>query len=177
MQRGPAGTIFPLTDEQGSRLIQFVAQAKQPLSTGPRGTASRSNEKEAAKIAAGFGDPDKNRLVERAAIAAAKRHYRKRDLSIVSVERDKCGYDLKCYKGRHELHVEVKGSSGLGRGFILTAGELTAAQTDSKFELCLVRNALKKPTVSTMSAGSMLDNYRFEPLAHRAVWGGRKDAK
>jgi hypothetical protein len=130
---------------QGSRLTQLVAQFQGPLTIGRKGAEYRKIEKAASKLSAGIGDPKKNRVVEQAAIAAARRHYRKFDFDVTSVERLNCGYDLKCRKGRWELHVEVKGISGLGRGFFLTARELMTATTDRKIQLALCVTLSRSP--------------------------------
>lgn len=89
---------------------------------------------------AGFGDPETNRRVELAAIGAVRKKYR--GWRIKSVESDKCGFDLVCRRGEAELHVEVKGVSGTVPGFFMTRRELKCAETDSKFKLAVVTEAL-----------------------------------
>lgn len=58
----------------------------------------------------GFGSVEHNRQVERAAVAEVRRQYERDGWSVVSVEAEKVGYDLKCAKETTEEHVEVKGA-------------------------------------------------------------------
>lgn len=73
----------------------------------------------------GFGDPESNREVERAAIARATAALEAEGWSVESVERDRIGFDLLCTRPDGEArHVEVKGVRGSARSFIITEGEL-----------------------------------------------------
>jgi hypothetical protein len=91
---------------------------------------------------AGFGDPDTNRRIERAAVDAVKRHYKRGGFKVRSCERDNLGYDLEVKNGRTTLHVEVKGISGAGIRFPITAGEVNCAARDASFRLAVVTDAL-----------------------------------
>jgi hypothetical protein len=121
------------------------------------------------RLGAGFGDVESNRLVERAAVRAAKRNYEASGWRVQSVETKKVGFDLLCRKARQQLHVEVKGVSGRGSGFILTGGEYQKAASDKRYELCLVESALSAPTITNFAGGEMFGAFEFVPLAYKAT--------
>jgi hypothetical protein len=93
-------------------------------------------------VGAGFGQGERNREVERAAIDTASQWYRSRGWRVTSVEAEGCGYDLLCERRGRQLHVEVKGVAGMECQFIMTRGELRTALQDDDFVLALVRSAL-----------------------------------
>lgn len=172
LKSGPSGTVFPLTSEQGTRMLQLLA----PLTLGfPLVLSMPLKPNKAEEIAirrrlgAGFGTAEDNRKVERAAVAAATKHYKRDGWQVKSVEAGKCGFDLLCRKERQECHVEVKGISGGGFGFILTYGEYQKAASDNKYELCLVRSALTNPTIKAIAGGKMFQTFEFVPLAFKAA--------
>ena len=95
-----------------------------------------------ARIAGGgFGDAKTNALVEQAAVRKVTGHLKTRGYKVVSRERERIGYDLDATKGRTELHVEVKGVSGLGMQFLITQGEVAKAASDPSFRLMVVTQA------------------------------------
>jgi len=163
LKSGPAGTVFPLTSEQGSRMLQLMAPFPESL---PSGASKRPT---ATAVGAGFGTAEDNRKVERAAVAAAKKYYEAQGWSVQSVEIDKVGFDLRCQKGRQVRHIEVKGVSGSGCGFILTQGEYQKAASDGKYELCLIELALSSPKITIFKRGEMFEAFEFVPLAYKAV--------
>ena len=76
----------------------------------------------------GGGDPEDNKEVEKAAVQAAKRHYKSRGYEVESVETENFGWDLEAVKGGEKLRVEVKGISK-DRVFVsLTHNEFKAAK-------------------------------------------------
>ncbi len=118
---------------------------------------------------AGFGDPETNRKVERAAVSATTRHYESQGWVVKSVEAENRGYDLLCEKVGDEIHVEVKGVQGTEAAFIITANEERAARTDVDFVLCVVTSALIGPTLNFYDAASFVQDFELSPLAYRAI--------
>lgn len=110
-----------------------------------------------------------NAEVEEAAILAVTKEYQSDGWDVVSVELNKCGYDLRCRKGNHEENVEVKGNSGLGDTFILTAGEVRQVKENERFVICLVRNALSKPIISKYTGKKFLEKFDLKPTQYRAT--------
>jgi len=81
----------------------------------------------------GFGTPEQNKLVERAAVRYVMRHYESKGWSAHDVSSKNHGYDLKCENYRQEHHVEVKGARGEGQRFALNARELKTWTNDKQF--------------------------------------------
>jgi hypothetical protein len=123
----------------------------------------------ASRVGGGFGTPEENRRVEKAAIREARRHLRKLRWEVKSVEREKLGYDLECRRGREILRVEVKGIRGSENVFILTALEHRRAMTDPRFSLCLVTQALSEPSVVLVDAVTLKKKLSVVPLAFKAT--------
>lgn len=172
LKSGPSGTVFPLSEDQGSRIFQLLAAAHQLPATSfhsPDQTKESVEPTLRLERAAGFGDVETNRRVERAAIKAAKRYYRDVGWSVRSVESENRGYDLHCRMDGKELHVEVKGASGRGFGFIMTQREYARGSEDARFELCFVASALTRPAVSTMPGGEIFRVCRFLPIAYKVT--------
>ena len=119
-------------------------------------------------IGTGFGSPDENRRVERAAVAYATEWYDSQGWQVLTVEREKRGYDLLCTKGGQQEHVEVKGIRGTRPTFIITAGELARATSDKAFRLCVVTEALGDPHLLYLEGGQFKEQAVLTPLAYRA---------
>jgi hypothetical protein len=118
---------------------------------------------------AGFGNPETNKKVERAAIDYVTEDYVSRGWAVRSVEAAKCGYDLRCRKGKNEEHVEVKGTQGDIISFIITRGETRCARDDSDFILCVVTSALSELRKLWWYRPSEIKRlFTFEPLAYQA---------
>jgi hypothetical protein len=118
---------------------------------------------------AGFGKPETNKKVERAAVEHVTCDYVSRGWTVQSREVEKCGYDLLCRKGRDEEHVEVKGVQGGVVSFIITRGERQTAKNDSEFVLCVVTSALSsKPKLWPYRPNEIESLFKFEPLAYQA---------
>lgn len=121
------------------------------------------------KVGAGFGDPETNRKVERAAVSFVTDWYESEGWTVESVEAEKCGYDLLCRNGAKENHVEVKGVQGELVSFIITAAEVRQAQKDSDFVLCVVTSALtENPKLNLYDAESFVSDFELSPLSYRA---------
>lgn len=66
------------------------------------------------------------KVIEEHAVAWAIRHYRDQGWVVEDVGSSQ-PYDLRCRRGADELHVEVKGTTGLGETIILTRNEVLHA--------------------------------------------------
>ena len=66
------------------------------------------------------------KTVEEYAVSWAIRHYRTLGWAVEDVGAIE-SYDLRCTRGTEELHVEVKGTTGIGESVILTRNELLHA--------------------------------------------------
>jgi hypothetical protein len=122
------------------------------------------------RLGGGFGNNDQNREVESAAIEFVRNAFAEQGWDVTSVEVEKCGYDLRCTAGRSELHVEVKGSSGDGASFIITANEVRTAELDELFRLCVVRNALSEhPSILELTGKEFLGQYQLCPSQYYAI--------
>lgn len=117
---------------------------------------------------AGFGDPDTNRRVERAAVNQVTAHFRSLGYTVISKELDRIGYDLLCINAEGERHVEVKGVQGDSPVFIVTANESHQAKVDPEWELVVVMSALTDPTMEQMTGSEFLANYSLKPIQFRA---------
>ena len=157
LKSGPAGTIFPLSALQGSRLWQLVAPL-MPVNPrkAARLAASMESTNRRRRLAALFRDADNNRRVERVAIVAATTFYRNKGWNVTSVEPQNLGFDLICRKGDIELHVEVKGRSGDKPHFILTAGEYSRAAADASYEPAMNFVSSCQPAQTRKSNDSLL---------------------
>jgi hypothetical protein len=65
--------------------------------------------------------------------------------------------------------VEVKGTAGVGAGFILTRGEYQKAESDEKYELCLVESELSNPKRRVFTGGEMFAAFEFVELAYKVT--------
>jgi hypothetical protein len=119
---------------------------------------------------AAFGDPQRNELVELAAVNAARNYYRSRGWRVESREKEPVHYDLLCTRGGNVRHVEVKGIAGAALSFIITASEKEKAAQDSRFRLLAVTSALhsSRRRLREFTSGQLLRKFRFEPLSFMA---------
>jgi hypothetical protein len=114
----------------------------------------------------GFGTPEQNRIVEAAARQALKRHFR--GYKVISREKENLGYDFDVCRRGEVLHVELKGVSGEGLGFPITANEVRCAETDDNFHIAVVTNARRVPRVRIFTAREFLTQFKTSPLAYYA---------
>jgi hypothetical protein len=127
----------------------------------------------AAKQGAGFGDPETNPEVERAAVRFVTSHYKLQGWTVVSVENQKIGYDLRCMREAEVKHVEVKGVRGDEVCFQLTAGEKARAESDKLFCVCVVTRALADtPRSVEIPRARLLADYEFQPISYRVTKKG-----
>ena len=95
--------------------------------------------------------------------------YERDGWTVGSVERERCGFDLKCRRGIEAQDVEVKGISGTDLAFIVTTGELTQAKGNPRFVLCVVTSALsRRPRIGTFKGSEFIDTFNLEPIQYRA---------
>lgn len=125
---------------------------------------------ELIKSGGGFGNPETNKKVERAAVSHVRRQYESDGWRVASVESEKRGYDLLCTKGARSEHVEVKGVQGAIPSFIVTANEVKHARNDAAFVICVVTSALSAvPKLHRFSGSEFISGYNLAPLAFRAT--------
>lgn len=117
----------------------------------------------------GFGDPATNRAIEVAAVEHVANTYRKKGWSVRSVEALKCGYDLRCAKGKVERHVEVKACAADADKFIVTANEHAVAFSDPLFRIAIVSHALSESRqVHEFTAKQFQSEFEFRPIHYWA---------
>ena len=119
---------------------------------------------------AGFGTPEENKRVELAAMQRVTRYYKDLGWKVRDVSLQNRGYDLLCEKGAAKRHVEVKGATGGAEQFIITAREAKVWESDSRYVLVLVRNALSKDSSVTEFVGlAGRCAFMFQPIAYWAI--------
>lgn len=115
-------------------------------------------------------DPDLRRQVEQAAVDHVTACLVDEGWEVESVETDRCGYDLRCTRGKVERHVEVKGTASEHPGFIITSQELACSVGDPSFELWIVTNALTDhPTVRSYLGNELERHFAFDAIQYRAT--------
>lgn len=155
--------------EEYARGLVRIAVASATLDSAI-GVSEKDFAPRLTQTGAGFGDPESNQRVERAAIAAVTEWYEDDGWVVQSVEADKCGYDLLCNRTIQENHVEVKGVKGEIVAFIITAGEVRRAENDPDFVLCVVTSALDTyPMLHFYDSDTFTSDFDLSPLAYRAT--------
>lgn len=117
---------------------------------------------------AGFGTPETNAQVESCAVEYATKRYNSDGWKVISVENQKCGFDLICIKDGDEANVEVKGVSGRSCSFIITAGEYKQAKMNPNFFICVVTNVLIKPVAFIYPGKEFIEKFSIEPIQYKA---------
>ena len=121
---------------------------------------------------AGFGSAAENSRVERAAMRCVIRYYGDRGWEVRDVSAGNQGYDLFCKKGAAIRHIEVKGAGGDSEKFIITANEAQTWESDSRYVLALVTNALsKKPSLTEFVGPQGRQGFTFDPISY---WAKRR---
>jgi hypothetical protein len=121
------------------------------------------------RLGAGFGICESNALVEHAAIKLVTKTFRQTGWTVQSVERDKCGFDLRCCKGKAVKEVEVKGVAGSVEGFLITGGEVAQAERNPRFVICVVTDALSDDARLTSYTGKeFLRRFTLDPIQFAA---------
>ena len=161
LQPGPIQTLYSISREDAAALLKAAGTQLELAADEPESKA------EQALKGAGFGTPEQNKLVERAAVRHIVRRYRTQGWSVRDVSSKNHGYDLLCNWSGEELHVEVKGARGDGQQFFLTHKELNAWTTDKYFVLAFVGNALSaKPSVSFFPGAATQKEFGIQPLSY-----------
>ena len=139
LKQGPVHTLYSISAGDARALLRAAK------SVHDASLEEAEIEAESALQGGGFGTPEENRKVERAAMSYVRRHYTERNWRVRDVSRAGVHYDLECRRGREVLHVEVKGVRGSVQQFILTSAEEAQWRGDKKFCLALVTSALSQP--------------------------------
>jgi hypothetical protein len=119
----------------------------------------------------GFGGtPEQRKKIEEAAERAVIAHYEALGYQHRDMTKVICGYDFCFSKGRQELHVEVKGTSGGIEHFYLTRNEYNnGLMVNEKWRLAMVTHALAaKPTVKVYKPKELKLAFDIEPLCFEA---------
>jgi hypothetical protein len=114
-------------------------------------------------------DPEYRAEVEEQAMQAAEAYLEQEGYKVDRVHLENRGYDLLARRSRapHELHVEVKGTGGTTRQFILTRKEQRYV-AEPKWRLALVLDALGTRKVELMARAQFLRDFSVEPLSWQA---------
>jgi hypothetical protein len=166
--------------QQLQSIRKLTPESVELLTTKWYGTESeRTAELEKQiSVGAGFGDPESNKKVERAAVELVTNKYQNDGWIVVSLETEKCGFDLLCQKDGVEKHIEVKGISGNEISFIITANELRKAQSDPYFTIYAVTSALSEnPTLHPFTAQQFLEKFSLNEIAYRAAIKNKKTTR
>lgn len=176
---GILGTVHWNTQSSGIRIHDRAATilervwgsvlAKDEYQSSGSTANKTSGNRAGGQGGGGFGTPETNAKVESAAIHSVMRFYERGGWIVESVERDRCGFDLRCRRGTEAHDVEVKGNSGSDLGFIITSGEVTQANENPRFMLCVVTSALsRRPRIATFTGPEFLRRFVLVPIQYRA---------
>lgn len=120
---------------------------------------------------AGFGDPHKNRLVERAAVRVVTDHLESCGYNVTDVGSRNLGWDLTCVGDDGDIRrVEVKGVSGTKPTILLTANEYRSAHETQGWELAVVTTALDSPCLTFYAAADAVA--AAAPMVYRVTLPG-----
>ncbi|TAK45282.1 MAG: DUF3883 domain-containing protein [Betaproteobacteria bacterium] len=160
LQPGRIGTLYSVSRADAHTLLRAAGLRLAENANEPSDNAERSVQ------GAGFGTPERNKLVEREAVRHIKRHFRRQGWSVTDVSSENRGYDLLCKRPGERSHVEVKGARGEGQQFILTARELDTWTKDKQFVLAFVGSALSaKPSLSFFPSAAAQREFELRPLS------------
>jgi hypothetical protein len=173
--RARGGSVFRVSPEQWNDLAQIIAAPD----LGHDETFALSAAQQIARplsIGQEFGlNVEQRRVVERYAMDRAEEHYASAwDVRDVS---SKARFDLLCTKDGRELHVEVKGTTGIGKFVLLSRNEVEHARMFPSVALFVVSGiVLKRSEEGTWvaSAGNIavyepwrIDSCNLTPLTFR----------
>jgi hypothetical protein len=164
LQPGQIRTLYSISRADASVLLK-AAGVHMALAA----EVSEGGAEQAAK-GGGFGTPENNRRVEKAAMRHVMRHYKSQGWSVEDVSSHNRGYDLICKASGDQRHVEVKGASGEGQQFILTAKELKAWSSDKLFVLAFVSKSLSaKPSIAFFPRAKSQAEFSIRALSFMAT--------
>jgi hypothetical protein len=164
LQPGEVKTLYPISTRDARRLLRAAGREF----TVDADAVQR--EAEAVSRGAGFGRPEENRRVERAAVKVVTKYLTSKGWRVRDVSSENRHYDLECRKKRDQLHVEVKGSRGAKQHFPITQGEKATWLRDPLFSLAFVGKALTRSAAPEFFAGSRGANeFVFRPISYLAT--------
>jgi hypothetical protein len=115
-------------------------------------------------------DPETRKAIELAAEDLVISYYENLGWNVERVGHLKWGFDILCKKGDDELHVEVKGTTGLGHEVILTPNEVEHAKSYPTVALGIVSGikvavdkSIETPGELTLLDPWVLDESRLIP--------------
>jgi hypothetical protein len=153
--------LSPLRDTDVQRFEEAVQTVSKPVALAGKVTPSTR------KGGGGFGNPEGNKQVEVAAVAAVRTHYQSTGWKVESVETQNCGFDLLCSARGREHHVEVKGMAGNGPPTcILTENERQCSLTDPHWQLIIVAAAIEDPVLHVFTGSELEACFKFAPLSY-----------
>jgi len=149
------------------RIVEFYAAIGGALSKKNNDTKPDGNGDTPKKNKK--SDPEKNAMVEKAAIIETTKHFKKKGYAVYSVEKDNVGWDLEANYKKKKLRIEVKGLSGKNIAVGLTPNEYEAFDKNSDdYRLCIVYSALNEPKLLVC---------RYSEESSEWVVEGREDVK
>jgi len=117
----------------------------------------------------GFPDQEHRDQVEAASMKFMIEHYQRLGFASNDVSVENRGYDIEVRdKSGAVVHmVEVKGTSSALPGFFLSRNERRCAESEPKWLLAVVTDALSTPRLHLYSASEMEVHFSFDPLVWR----------
>jgi hypothetical protein len=165
LQPGPIQTLYEISATDANRLLRAAG-----VQIRRRRDMAKRELREIA-LGAGFGSPESNRIVERAAVKHVTSFFTRKGWTVEDVSKEKRGYDLLCNRDRSHLHVEVKGVAGGRRQFQITAREKRIWATDTSFVLALVTRAKSvHPSLDLFKGPKTLRQFHFQPISYFAAY-------
>jgi len=163
--------LTEIRDPQIVRGLQGVARRAGPSGEARVNRVARRRARvSVSRRGAGFGDPESNRLVERAAVSWATRVLRRDGWRVTSVEVEARGFDLLCTRAGKALHVEVKGVSGDNPSFIITSNERGECRADPLWRVAVVTRARsRRPGISILTASQFTRRFEFVPKDYYVI--------
>lgn len=117
----------------------------------------------------GFGDPEKRKKVEKAAIDFVTARLIERGFDVHDRQRDNVGYDLLAVKDSGNLFVEVKGTASFQPRFFLSRNESRCSSQHQEWRLFVVSGCDTAPRLHEFTASEMRQKFTFDPLAWECV--------
>ena len=159
--------VSDIPEREGATLLVEVLHAKLSPTTPEILPRSTTIDSLLSSAGAGFGDPESNAIVEKAAVDFVTAKYSGWDVNDVS--KKDLGYDLECTRGSEVRHIEVKGVSGTREEFIITQNEAKTAKSDPKFVLAVVTTAASlKPCLHEYSGSELFERFDLITIAYNA---------
>lgn len=110
-------------------------------------------------------DANARKKVEIAAIDFVTTYYARAGYNVTDRQGDNCGYDLLVKKGRQELGIEVKGTSGGDKRFFLSRNERAQSIVNKNWRLALVCYAAQSPELTIYTTVEMERTFGFQAMS------------